>query len=192
VGVAVASVAVSRLGDFQPGVIYGFVGTAVFLRPPTLTTAQQAKMVFLPSLALLALSVGLWLGVTPLREDTGSTFAAFLEGICVAIFVAGIEGLFFNMIPVSFMDGEKLLRWNKAVWLAMAGGVTFVFWYVLLNDQRSYFDALKETTPVLALAMGGLCLGLTVTAWGVFKLRAMGRERGSSAELRASSDEPAT
>jgi hypothetical protein len=174
--IAAVSVAVSRLGDFQPGVIYGFVGTAVFLRPSTMSEGQQAKMVLLPSVALLALSVTLWLAVTPLRDDGSSTLAAFVEGVCIAIFVSGIEGLFFNMIPVSFMDGEKLLRWNKAVWLAMAGCVTFVFWHVLLNDQRSYFDALKETTPVLALALGGFCLGLTLLTWLVFRLRASSRE----------------
>jgi hypothetical protein len=171
VAIAILSVALARLGDFHPGVVYGFVGTAVLLGPSTMNEDDEAQTVLIPTLILLALSVVTWLLVTPLREAADSSMAAFAEGVAVAIFVGGLEGLFFNMIPISFMDGEKIWRWNRLVWLILAGAVTFLFWQVLLNDERAYFDALQETTPAIALLIGGLCLGLSLGTWGFFKLR---------------------
>ena len=48
-------------------------------------------------------------------------------------------------------------------------------WHILLNDQREYFDAIQETTPVMALLVGGICLVLSVATWTFFRFRP-GRE----------------
>jgi hypothetical protein len=174
--IALISVVVSRFSGFEPGVIYGFVGVAVLLRPSTMSSTETARTVYLPAIIILALSVLCWLAIGPLREamadDGGSFLQHFFEGVMVAIFIGGIEGLFFNMLPVTFMDGDKIFKWNRLIWLLTMGIVTLLFWEVLLNDQRAYFDALKETTLQIALVMGGLCLGLTLGAWTFFKLRA--------------------
>jgi hypothetical protein len=173
--IAAVSVVVSRLSSIEPGVIYGFVGLAVFLRPSTMTDDEEAHTVFLPSLLLLVTSVIAWLAITPLRdalnEGNGSFLIAFFEGVAVAIFIGGLEGLFFNLLPISFMDGEKIWRWNKVIWVLSMGIVTLLAWHVLLNDQREYFDSLQETTPLAALIVGGVCVALTVTTWAYFRLR---------------------
>jgi hypothetical protein len=173
--IAAVSVVFSRLLHFQPGVIYGFVALTVYLRPPTLTDEQEGRSVWLPSLLLLTVCVAAWLAVGPLRDaiEAGneSFGVAFLEGIAVAVFVGGLEGVFFNMLPISFMDGQKVWRWNRLVWVATMGIAAFLFWAVLLNDQRQYFDALRETSVQVALASGVVCLGLTLAVWLFFKFR---------------------
>jgi hypothetical protein len=173
--IAAVSVIVSRLSSIEPGVIYGFVGLAVFLRPSTMSDDEEARTVFLPAFVLLVMSVVAWLAITPLRdalnEGNDSFLIAFFEGVAVATFIGGLEGLFFNLLPLSFMDGEKIWRWNKVIWVMTMGIVTLLAWHVLLNDQREYFDSLQETTPMAALIVGGVCVALTITTWAYFRLR---------------------
>jgi len=51
------------------------------------------------------------------------------------------------------------------------GAVAFPFWHAPLNDERAYFETIQETTPAIALIVGGVCLGLTVGAWSFFRLK---------------------
>jgi hypothetical protein len=169
--IAALCVAFSRLGEFSPGVLYGFVGTAVFLRPTRMNDDEIGKMIFFPLLFLMGLSVTCWLLVDNVRSAEATDFNVFLEGTMVGIFIGGIEGIFLNMVPIAYMDGSKLMRWNPLVWLGTAAVATFLFWMVLLNDQRAYFDALEETTPAIALIAGGLCLGITAGTWAFFRYR---------------------
>jgi hypothetical protein len=79
------------------------------------------------------------------------------------------------------MDGHKLWRWNRAVWLLMAGVTAFLFWHVLLNQEKAYYSALQETTPATAVVLLGICLGLTFSVWLFFRLRAGRAEGGAGA-----------
>ncbi|HSP54529.1 MAG TPA: choice-of-anchor L domain-containing protein [Dehalococcoidia bacterium] len=173
--VAVAAVIVSRVEDFQPGIIYGFIASFAVFGAVTLDRRQMGQLVFIPGTILLAVCVLAWFLVDPFREfaqdHRGSWLAAVPEGITAAIFVGGLEGLFFNMIPLEFMDGKKLWEWNKAAWVAMAGVSAFLFWHVLLNTESSYFSALQKTTPLTAVLLIGICLTVTVSVWAFFKLR---------------------
>ena len=176
IAVAIVSVILSRLENFQPGIIYGFIATFAVLGVE-LDRRQSGQVVFVPALGLLAVCVAAWLLLSPARDlsnDHSGWLAALPEGVAVAVFVAGLEGLFFNMIPLHFMDGHKLWNWNKAAWLAMAGVTSFLFWHVLLNREKSSFSALQETTAATALILVGVCLVLSLSFWLFFRLRAAG------------------
>jgi hypothetical protein len=174
IGIAIASVVASRLIGFGPGLIYGFVGTAVLLRPSA-DGPETARTIFIPLLALLALSIAAWLLVIPLRawaEDTDAAFPAFLEGVSVTLFVSGLQGVFFCVIPLSFMEGGRIWAWDKRAWLLLAGISTLLFWHVLINSNQAYFDALGSTVSVAALIALGVCVALSGGAWLYFWLRA--------------------
>ncbi len=181
--VAIVCVLLSRLENFQPGIIYGFIASFVVLAETGLDRRQLGHSVFYPGLALLALCIAAWLLVMPFRDlsqDSGSWLAGVPEGVAAAVFVGGLEGLFFNMIPLRFMDGHKLWGWNKLGWLAMAAVTAFLFWHVLLNKQQAYFSALQETTPATAVVLLGICLSATVGVWLYFRLRAGSAEGGAT------------
>jgi hypothetical protein len=171
IGIALLCVVLSRLGEVVPGILYGFVGTAVFLRPSTLNKDQDGQVVFLPMAFMLVLSVICWLLVDSFRGPGASDFDAFIEGILVGIFLGTIEGVAINMIPIAYMDGRKLIDWNPLVWIATAGVAVFLVWEVLLNDQRAYFNSLQETTTSVALIAVGSCFGLSVVTWLWFRYR---------------------
>jgi hypothetical protein len=175
IAVAVISVVLSRVENFQPGIIYGFIASYAVLTPIALRRHQVGQTVLIPGSALLAVCLAAWLALDPLRElaqENDSWLAAVPEGAAVAIFVGGLEGLFFNMVPLHFMDGHKLWTWNKGAWALMAGVTAFMFWHILLNEERAYYSALQETTAAGAVVLLGICLGLTLSVWLFFRVRA--------------------
>jgi len=171
IGIALICVLMSRLGGFIPGILYGFVGTAVFLRPSTLNQDQTGKMIFFPMALMLGLSVGAWLLVDQFRGPDASDFDIFIEGILIGVLIATIEGVAINMLPIAYMDGRKLIDWNPLVWFATAGVALFLLWTVLLNDQREYFDSLQETTSLVAIIAVVFTFGLSVVTWLWFRYR---------------------
>ena len=171
IGIALICVIMSRLGGFIPGILYGFVGTAVFLRPSTLNQEQTGKMIFFPMAMMLTLSVGAWLLVDQFRGPDASDFDVFIEGILIGVFIATIESVAINMLPIAYMDGRKLIDWNPLVWFATAGVALFLLWTVLLNDEREYFDSLQETTSQVAIIAVVFTFGLSIVTWLWFRYR---------------------
>lgn len=173
--IAVVSVLISRVEDFQPGIIYGFIASFAVFGAAALNRRQLGHVVFFPGLGLLVLSVIAWLLVDPFRDlardHEGSVLAAVPEAVAAAIFVGGLEGLFFNMVPVEFMDGKKLWDWNKAAWAVMTLLTAFLFWHVLLNTEKSYFSALQQAAPLTAVLLLAICAVMTSALWMFFKLR---------------------
>jgi hypothetical protein len=161
----------SRLGNFVPGILYGFVGTAIFLRPNTMNADQEGKHIFFPMAMMLALSVGAWLLVDQFRGANPSDFDVVMEGILVGVFIATIESVAINMLPIAYMDGRKLMAWNPLVWVTTSAVALFLLWTVLLNDERSYFNSLQETTSQVAIVAVLFCFGLSIVTWLWFRYR---------------------
>lgn len=172
--VAIGCVALSRLAGFNTGVIYGFIASFVVFGGMGLSREQEGQSVFYPGLLLLTVSVASWLLVGPARDlaqDNDSIWAALPEAILVITFISALEGLFFNMLPLKFMDGAKLWEWNKLAWAALAGVATFLFWHVLLNKEQDSFGAIQETVPAVALVLLGICFVLSIAFWAFFRFR---------------------
>jgi hypothetical protein len=172
--IAAGSVLLSRLVGFRPGFLFGFVASFTLLAPAALDRRQSGQLIFFPAIALLALSVIAWLLVIPLREVTEGTdawWAAFPVGAAVAVFVGGLEGLFFSMIPLRFMDGAKIAQWNRLLWFLIFAAAAFLFWHVLLNQEGAYAHVLPERKVVAALSLLGFYSIVTVGTWAYFRQR---------------------
>jgi hypothetical protein len=177
IAVAVVSVALSRLVDFQPGVMYGFVASCAVLEPVAIGVHERGRIAFVPVVAGLVLTVGAWLAVWPLRATgDGSWLPSLAESIAVIVFVGGIEGLFFNMIPLDVTDGGKIYAWNRWVWAALAGIAAFLVWHVLLGSERDGFSGLRQTRSVAVIITFGAYTVLTVALWSYFRFRAGGED----------------
>ena len=115
------------------------------------------------ALAALALLV-----LRPAAEASDSWWLSLLEIVTVTIFVAGLEGVFYAMIPITFMDGATVFEWNKLVWIALFGVATFLFWHLLLNQDGAYLDALQQTRVAVALGLVLLYALVTLGTWLFF------------------------
>lgn len=170
--VAVAAVLITKVTGFQPGLMYGFVAAHAIVSETRLTAEQQGKQTLYPAMALLGACLLAWVLAGPLRsyaEDNPQWYNAVPEGIAVGLFVSGLEGLFFQLIPIDFMEGRKLFVWNKLAWLAISLASGFLFWQVLINDDKGSVDALGATSTVVALLLVLACLGATIALWMFFK-----------------------
>jgi len=182
--VALVCVGLTRLMDFHPGILYGFVASSVFLGTVVLDRRQSATLVIVPALALLAASLLAWAlipAVRPLAEADGSWWVVIIQAALVTVFVAGIEGLFYAMIPITFMDGATVFEWNKFVWAGLFGLATFLFWHLLLNQNDAYLDALRQTRVAIALGLVLIYGEVTLATWLFFKIRASRAEGTASA-----------
>jgi hypothetical protein len=151
---AIVNVVIARALDFGPGVLYGFAGQAVFLQAHRLRADDRGRIAFWPFVVLLGISATAYLLVTPLRsiDNNGkSPIPVFFEGVAVALAVGGLQTIFFSLIPLRFLDGERILRWNKLAWLGLSGLTAFAFWHILLNGQRDYSSAVTSTAPIVRI-----------------------------------------
>jgi len=175
--IALGCVLLSRLVDFQPGFLYGFVASYTLLAPKPLDRSQSGRMILYASIALLAVSLVAWFLVIPLRElsqNSDNWWLALPEGAAVAIFVAGLQGSLFNMIPLAFMDGSKMMQWSLWVWLGVFTSAIFLFCWVILKQENSYLDVLPQKRVVTALSVLAFYSLVSVGTWGYFRRRAYG------------------
>ena len=176
VGIAFAlvSVALTRLDDFQPLVIYGFIASAVAIGAASRTREQDGQVIFYPVLGLLALCLVAWLLLDPFRtlaRDHSSLLAAMPEAIAAGVLVGGLEGMFFQMVPIRYLDGHKVWSWNKAAWLLAAGATAFMVWEILLNHERSSMSAVSHGASEVAMIAMIVCFALSVGLYAFFRLR---------------------
>jgi hypothetical protein len=172
--VAIAFVAISRLTDFRPGFVYGFVASSLILGGATLDPRRSAQLIVIPSLALLVAGLGAWLVLVPLHDaalQDGTAISVIADTVAATIFVGAFEGLFFNMIPLTFMDGKAVYQWNKIAWALLFGISTFLFWQLVINQYASYLDAFRQTNVQICLAILAIYGGLTLATWAFFRYR---------------------
>ncbi|MGH2812515.1 MAG: FGLLP motif-containing membrane protein [Actinomycetota bacterium] len=171
--VAVLCVGVSRLVDFQPGYLYGLVAGVAFRG--RLDPRQEGKSAAISALAVLAVSIAAWAAWVPVNRSAQAPGAGFgviaLEALLVAVFVSGLEGLLFGLVPMRFLDGQKLITWNRLVWAVLFWVSLFAFIHILLNPATG-FIGLSSTIPLVIVAGLFLSFALfSVGFWAYFRLR---------------------
>jgi hypothetical protein len=144
------------------------------LTPIALDRRAAANMVILPSIALLVVSLVAWVVMGPLHvavQRDGSWLNVLAVTIAAAIFVGGLEGVFYSMIPLTFMDGAVVWRWSRVAWVLIFGVTTFLFWQLVINQYASYLQAFREPTILAILLILAVYGTLTTVTWLYFRRR---------------------
>jgi hypothetical protein len=171
IAIAIICVIISRVSGFTPGYLYGFVGGLAFLGAAQPDDRKKGRLVLLAAACLLVVSLAAWFLAWPLTNaiGAGSSWLEVIQGICVATFVAGLEGLVFGLVPLSFMDGATLFRWNKWVWGGVFGVAVFLFWHVLLNKHGKYGAALEQTSAKVVIGLLAFWVVAAVATYWYFR-----------------------
>ena len=168
--VGVACVLVSRLADFQPGYLYGLVIGFAFASD--LEPAEEGRTGAVAGLLMLGAALLAWVGLGLLRQSGGEGIGfTIAETVLAAVLVAGLEGLVFGLLPLRFLPGERVYRWNRIVWGALLGVGLFAFFHILINPASGY---LADTSRTPLFTILGLLIGfgfLSVAFWGYFRFR---------------------
>ncbi|MEP6871593.1 MAG: FGLLP motif-containing membrane protein [Anaerolineaceae bacterium] len=172
--VAAVSVAITRIIGLQPGAIYGFVASCAIIGTGQIDEHRHGKVTIFPVVTAILFSIAALILIEPLRaNDTAASsfLGQVIIGAGIIVFVGGIEGVAFNMIPLSVTDGGKLFRWHRSIWAAVSLVAVFLFWHVLLNRDRQYFDALRQAKSLSVLALFLAYTGLSFGLWAYFHWR---------------------
>ncbi|HEV8401542.1 MAG TPA: FGLLP motif-containing membrane protein [Candidatus Limnocylindrales bacterium] len=183
--VAIVAVILSRAVTLQPGLVYGFIASAVIVTPVALARRDDATLVLVPAVGLLLISVLAWLLLTPVRaaaDADGSVLPALAETVLAMIVIAGLEGLVVAMIPLRFMDGAAVMGWSRVAWALTFGAVTFLWWQLLLNQDHAYASAFEQTNVQVVLVTLAFFLVTTGGLWSYFRFRP---ERSDAEEAEA-------
>ena len=170
---AILAVIISRSMTFQPGLVYGFIASAVIIAPVALAKRDDATLVLIPAFGLLVVSVLAWLLLGPMRSwpRTGRPCPALGETILAMIVIGGLEGLFVTMIPLRFLDGSTVKSWSFVAWALVFATVTFLWWQLLFNQNASYAQAFEQTNVQVVLFTLGVFMLTTGGIWTYFRFR---------------------
>ena len=169
--IACLSVFVSRVGHLHPGVVYGFVASAVLLR--SVEEAEEAKLLFLSMLSLVIASMIAWFLIDPFRSlaRDGTVWGAALEAGVIAVFLGGMQGALFTLTPLEFMDGRKIWRWSPIAWFALALPLAFIFFHFVLHQSGTLSQAPDRSNIRAVFWLCVICWSLTIALWLFFKAR---------------------
>jgi hypothetical protein len=184
VTVAVISVLLSRVIGLAPGIVFGFVATSLIVAPTALGKRDEALLVLGPAVALLVASLTAFVLLGPASRAAtlegagaeGALAPTLIDSVLAVIFVAGLEGLVFMMLPLKFLHGSAVMRWSKPVWALFFGTAVFLWWQLLLNRDEAYLESFKQMSVrvvMLALVLFG---GVTAAVYAYFRYKARGEE----------------
>jgi hypothetical protein len=171
--VAIIAVIISRSISFSPGLVYGFIASAVIVAPVALAKREDATLVLVPAFGLLVVSVLAYLLLGPVRvlAAGGAPVPALLETILAMIMIGGLEGLFVTMIPLRFLDGATIMGWSRIAWVRTVGTVTFLWWQLLFNQNTAYAAAFEQTNVQVVIVTLGAFMLTTGGLWSYFRFR---------------------
>jgi hypothetical protein len=161
------------LVTFQPGLVYGFIASAVIVSPVALSRRADATLVLVPAVGMLVVSVVAWLLLGPVRVAAagGALVPGLAETVLAMIVIGGLETLFVTMIPLRFLDGATVMGWSKVAWALTFGTVTFLWWQLLLNQEHAYIQAMEQTNVQVVLATVVVFMVTTGGLWSYFRFR---------------------
>ncbi|HEX2117724.1 MAG TPA: FGLLP motif-containing membrane protein, partial [Acidimicrobiales bacterium] len=171
--IAIVMVVLSRLLEFQPGYMYGALAGLAFRS--ALSEKEQGKLTAANWLLSLVVSVGAFFlraPVTAAAAEPGSSIWWIGLEICLAIiFLWGVEGLAVAKLPMRFLDGQKVMRWNRAAWAVLFFLGVFATVHVLLRPGSGYVGETSDTVTIGVMVLYVL-FGLGSAAfWAYFRYR---------------------
>jgi hypothetical protein len=120
-GLAIAGALVlfSRLINFEPGYLYGLVCGVVFTRQlPTNEKGHLAALGILTALVVAVVAWTIWIPVNAAAEHANPFVGVVLaDDLLGALFVGGLVGSFFGMIPIKGLPGWTIKQWNVWAWV---------------------------------------------------------------------------
>jgi hypothetical protein len=169
--VGIACVVLSRIADFQPGYLYGLVAGYEFARQ--LSTRDEGRANAITGLWMLSISLVAFF-VLPVAESAlvGAPLAQVAVAAAMAtVFIGGLEGLLFELVPLRFLRGEAVFAWNRILWAILFLAAAFTFAHILLTPASGYLGSTR-TSPLFAAIVLFVGFGIvSVLFWGYFRFR---------------------
>jgi hypothetical protein len=170
--IAAIFVLISRIGNLQPGYLYGIVLGAIFVKE--VSPRDEGRETFFGSVwTLLAAGLG-WLGLSWLHGlgvDPSGFAITLLATACAAVTVAGLEATAFGLMPLRFMPGYAVYRWSRVAWATLWALSLFGFVHILIAPTSGYVSQLSPQAFAAALGIFAAFGAISILTWGYFRFR---------------------
>jgi hypothetical protein len=149
--IALACVVFSRLTRFEPGYLYGVVYAVLFTRK--LGRNPAGYVAFLSTITWVVTGFVAWFAWVPVAgaaiAHPNSLPLGFLDDFLAMVFISGLVGPVFALIPVRGLAGFKIRQWNNRAWLALYFVVAFAVVQVLLRPSTRVHEASMSHAPLV-------------------------------------------
>jgi hypothetical protein len=128
--------------------------------------------------SIIAVSAGAWL-LSPLFDAD-----AWFKTLFLLIFAAGVQTLFFEMLPLKYLHGEGVYQFNRVLWLGLFIVAATVFLQTMLNPDGAFVSAFESPNMVLlSIVVVAFCI-FSTAVW--FYLQRL--EKLETAEIASASE----
>lgn len=170
--VAVVVVGLSRLLNFHPG--YAFGAVAGFYLKDKLDRRNEGRLAAAAVLSLLAVSLLAWVAWAPVAhlaaEGNPGLGLVVLEAALASTFMVGLETSLVLALPIRFVHGGNVARWNRWAWAAMFAVVLFPVVHIMFRNGQHTLVA-DGVHPLVIIALTVAFALFTVCFWGYFRFR---------------------
>jgi hypothetical protein len=161
----IVGVLISRLLDFSPGFLIGLIlGLTIQGRS---AAGFAWRTVVLRTSIVLIMAIAAWIGYSTitLGGDEGGTFgSALLVETLVAITTEGVVALLVELLPLRFLEGERVYAHSRVLW-GIFYVLTLVVFVLAVVPWEGNWDALGSSlwiwVGVLAL-FALVCVGVYI------------------------------
>jgi hypothetical protein len=172
-GISIVMVAMSRALDFQPGYVYGAMAGLAFAS--AVSKGSQGRITAANWVFSLVIALGAWFARVPVSEAAAQPDASALwmaAEVCLAlVFLWGVESLAVAMLPMRYLDGRKVIDWNRPTWAVLMFLGAFTTVHVLLSASSGYVG--QTGGQVRWAVLGLFCAfgAFSVAFWAYFRYR---------------------
>jgi hypothetical protein len=185
--IALVCASASRLFRFEPGYVYGLIITYSAVAPRAQLPARTKAVAVVRSAAvLLLLATGSWVlwqfGTSPvINAGSSSVPLGVLDTILAQIVILSLETLVIGLIPIRFLHGRLLWRWNKLAWFGIYALSASMFVTLLIGPiarRGSASDLVASLWLFLGFAAGSGAF------WALFAHRRQKTRRPAPAKYK--------
>jgi hypothetical protein len=161
----IAGVLLSRILHFSPGFLVGLIlGLTV---QGVAAKGYAGRLVAVRACVVLGMGIAAWIGYSTLTVGgtEGGTFgSALLVETLVAITTEGIVALLVELLPLRFLEGERLFAHSKLLWGILYLATVLIFVLAVVSWEGNW-DALGKSFwfwIALLAAFAAMCVGVYV------------------------------
>jgi hypothetical protein len=161
----IVGVLISRLLHFSPGFLIGLI-LGLTLQGKS-ATGFAWRTVVLRSSIVLAMAIAAWIGYSTLTlgGNEGGTFgSALLVETLVAITTEGIVALLVELLPLRFLEGERVYAHSRVLW-GIYYFLTLVVFVLAVVPWEGNWDALHSSLWIWIVVLAGfaaICVGIYI------------------------------
>ncbi|HEX7587603.1 MAG TPA: hypothetical protein VF478_04745, partial [Anaerolineae bacterium] len=129
----------SRFSALAPGLLVGYPAGIEEVKDENFETKSH-----LLAIGAIAVVVSLAWVLTPLFATD-----PWFKTLFLLIFAAGVQTLFFEMIPVKYLHGRGIFQFNRVLWFVLFAVTALVFFQTMLNPDSSFVSAFQSPNMVI-------------------------------------------